>query len=333
MFISEIEEKKYYLSRNGMVIYDRSNLGKILLKGKDRIDLLNRLCATDLSKLGDGMSASAVLTTEKGRVIDLLFCMNSSNDTIILTGRQNEQKVIDWFDKFTFTEDFSAEDITGKFNIMYITGREPERLLNELGVDLPGLTDNTFLTAGLKSIPVYFFRDICGINIMTQTQNYCDLNKIISAMGFKYEITDMGRNVFDARRIEKGIPLFGHEIKEDYTPMEIGLTKYISFNKGCYPGQEVIARLDSQDKVRRSLRGIVINDWPFQELNELEPLPEIYTGTDKVGQITSINYSYQKKSLIGLCIVNKSVDINADVTIKTGENFIKAYLSQLPFQL
>jgi tRNA-modifying protein YgfZ len=331
---STFEEEKYFLLKNGIVVFDRSNAGKLLVKGNDRIDLLNRLCATELKELTEGNAKTVILTTEKAKMIDLLFLMHKTDETIILTGDRNEKKIIQWLDKFTFTEAISVEDVSNKYNILFISGKEPERLLRKFNIDADNVTSNKFLQAEIKNIPVYIFNDIYGINIMTETDRYCELNKRISEEGREFNLSDISTAVFDAIRIEKGLPAFGKEITEEVNPLELGLEKYISFNKGCYPGQEVIARLDSQNKVGKDLKGIRFDSLQEADLRRSEKAPEIFINDKKIGIVTSVTYSYGLKSFIGLCLIKKNEAISAFIlSVKFGDRQVKAHLTQLPFTL
>jgi len=144
-----------------------------------------------------------------------------------------------------------------------------------------------------------------GINIMTKTDYYCGLNKILTYEGAEYQLSDIGDDVFEGIRIERGVPLFNHEIKEDFNPLELGLKKYIDFSKGCYPGQEVVLRLDSQNKVKRELCGLVFHNLSYDERIKMDDQPGIYINEKKVGLVTSIGCSFEMYSYIGLCLLDK----------------------------
>lgn len=124
---------------------------------------------------------------------------------------------------------------------------------------------------------------------------------------------------YDAMRIEAGVGRMGAELTSSTIPAEAGIVdRAASFTKGCYTGQELVARLDSRgNKVPRLLRLVVIEvDSPGPE-QELGPMPGcvVIVGDREVGQLTSVAWSHRRKAMVALAYVRREVEVPTDVTV------------------
>ena len=129
-------------------------------------------------------------------------------------------------------------------------------------------------------------------------------------------------------RIEQGVPSHGSELTDAYNPLEAGLLKHISFNKGCYIGQEVVTRLDTYDKVQKHLVGISWNDHDVPAANAT-----LSHDGKKVGTLTSAVVSPRLDHGIGLAYVRKGRSqavIELTLTLPDGET--AARVEPLPFE-
>jgi folate-binding protein YgfZ len=116
-----------------------------------------------------------------------------------------------------------------------------------------------------------------------------------------FDFNLVGEEAYNIYRVEQGILAAPNEINDDYNPNEAGLLEYIDFKKGCYIGQEVIARLDTYDKVQRSVKGVVFS----REAGNSEY--SLFNGDGgESGKITSVVYSPKCKKNIGLGYIGKN---------------------------
>ena len=224
--------------------------GRLSLIGNDALDLLDRLTTnriTDLTNTGMGMGA--VLTTNKGRIIDLLSVHVEEKGLMVLTSGNATEKVSDWIDFYTIMEDVQTENVSDQtFHFRLISPSS----------EIEILPDTTTIE------PFHgVYSEIAGVEslvISVQVGNLSCIDLIGSAVNGDFiqsKLDDyLGRISFeeyDRFRINAGEPAYGSELTEDFNPLEAGLLPYISFNKGCYIGQEVVARLNTYDKVQRKL--------------------------------------------------------------------------------
>jgi tRNA-modifying protein YgfZ len=208
------------------------------LSGVDALDLLHRISTNDLLKDSVDRAITTVFCNEKGRVIEAAEVVIAGPDLFLICSTPGSQTLIEWIDKFTITEDIHLKDVSDDFSVDCIIGPQALRSISEVA---PG--DGRAWQGRFGSLPCI---------------------RILSAKGTRAEMVgrlhEKGMPVFESGRtyeflrVLHSVPLFGHEIVNSYNPYEAGLMEAISFTKGCYIGQEVIARLDTYKKVQRQLR-------------------------------------------------------------------------------
>ena len=250
-------EDQYRALTSGIAVLDRSDAGRLILTGDDALDLLNRLSTNELATLEVGAGAATVLTTNKGRIVDLLHVHRREDGLVVLTSPGNQQRVAEWIDFYTFVEDVTVEDVTRETAMLSLTGLGSTAFLD-------GLTDGqasslaTFgrLSAQISGVAAEVYRsDFLGtpsFDIVFVDEHRDSLFRVLTDVG----AIPASADAVEALRVQRGIPAFGKELTEDYNPHEANLVHHVSFSKGCYIGQEVIARLQTYKKVSKYLVGL-----------------------------------------------------------------------------
>ncbi len=280
-------QEEYVAAKKGAVLVDRSYIGRLKMTGEDALDLLNRLSTNDLSQLPVGLGLTTVLTTSKGRIVDLLTIYSIADGILILTSPQNRQKVIAWIDQYTFAEEVTLEDITEALSTLSIFGPNASKVLNNVRVlKAEELAPHHGTTHSVAGIDVYVAREDPrwgqAYNILVPSDHVSDIWDEILNVGDETRPIPMGASAYEIMRIEAGVPSYGTELSEDVNPLEAGLNSSISFTKGCYVGQEVVARLNTYKKVKRLLAKI-----RFEEGLCLRPNAPLSVDGKEVGVITS----------------------------------------------
>lgn len=287
---------EYISAKDGVVLHDASYLGRVKATGADVLDLLNRLSTNRVDHLGPGEGAPTILTSERGRIIDLVYILNLGPYVLLLTSPGAEETVMQWLDKYTIMEDSTLEDLTHRTTIITLAGPKAQGTLETLTEtslgDLgpfrslpasPGGLEATVIRMDIGARP--------GFHLMVSAEDAEAIWKMITDLG----ATPVGMEAWEALRVEAGIPAYGKEMGEAYNPLEVGLIGSIDFDKGCYIGQEVIARLDTYDKVQRTLVSLKLPGDPLpQEGDKLT-----YEGKE-VGSITSLARVPTDGRLVGL---------------------------------
>ena len=249
--------------------------GRLKLCGEDKVDLLDRLSTNDISTLKEsGQGMSTVLTTSKGRIIDLLKVYFFKDHLMLVSDIASISKVSDWIEFYTIMEDVTQIDVSDKkFQIRIFS--------DELQGIFPGIDnckiDNFFISNLAEAKVTIISNKMNQKTCLDVIGDMSDKERIIEFL--KNSGTQLESNQFENIRIPLGFPKFGMELTEEFNPLEAGLIDHISFNKGCYIGQEVVARLNTYDKVQRKL---VKLSW-----DGLLEGNEIFSGGKVVGVITS----------------------------------------------
>ena len=245
-------------------IYTPSKYKFIAVKGKDNIDLLDRLTTNDLKSLKSMEHAYSLLVSPKGRMIEMLSILNLEGQIILGCSEDSLNKVLEWIDFYTFGEEveitLDQKEYQSKIMIM---GENSISFINSIfGIDMS-------LTEG-KSMFIALNKQLYGrIKLLIVNKNYFDFGhyeiyasredidytlKLFMQNKHNFKLVEyLNDDQFNNYRIVNNLAGYPSEINENYNPLEAGLKKYINFNKGCYIGQEVIARLDTYSKVKNRL--------------------------------------------------------------------------------
>jgi folate-binding protein YgfZ len=235
-------------------VYNTSSAGRLKASGDDALDLLNRLSTNRVVGLEPGQGAPTILTTDRGRILDLIGVVNIGDYVLLLTSPEQQQAVIDWLDKYTIMEDLTVEDITSQTAMLTVLGPASGSKLEEvLGVNLDQLPPyHTILasvagqTLGVINRPL---GELPGFDLIARSNDIDGVWQCLVDSG----VTPIGAQAYEAVRLQYAVPVYGHEMGDAYNPLEAGLIGSIDFHKGCYIGQEVIARLDTYQKVQKRL--------------------------------------------------------------------------------
>jgi folate-binding protein YgfZ len=286
MITNEISEK-LHSARTSAAWRNCSRIGKITAKGADRIDLLNRLSTNELKDLQPGAGRQTVLTTEKGRIVDVLTVLADENSLFILTSENNAQPVRDYLRKYTIMDDFKTADVTEDFGAIEIFGPRSGVFLKEaLGIDIQNLPMHGFLKANIFENEVTILRreSVAELAYLLIYKKEAEENFLNAFKNYGENLPEIENETFKILRVESGMGILGSEWTDAYNPLEAGLLHNISFKKGCYVGQEVIARLDSYNKVSKRLTG-------FKSEREIPVGAEIFADGKSVGKITTTAFS------------------------------------------
>jgi len=266
----------------GLVRWDRATIVKH--SGPDALDLLHRLTTNELLAIGEGRAQRTVLTTDRGRVVDVFLVAHvSENQLLLISDSEDSERTISAIDYYTIIEDAELADLSGSHRRFSLIGPKASTVVKSaLGVDVgPGqlaVVESAGASITVISDPS---RGVDWIDIVHE-YDAGDAGDSIEALFESSGFVAVSPATFDLYRIGRGIPAPDREYGEHANPIESGLLDLIEFDKGCYVGQEVIARLDAYDKVKRNLK-VLESDEPLEAGAALH-LPG---GSKPAGTITS----------------------------------------------
>ena len=273
---------EYAAATTGVGVHDATYMGRLKATGEDGLDLLNRMSTNKVVDLAAGEGAITVLTTDRGRIVDVLGVVNEGEHVVLMTSPGRQQAVIDWLDKYTIMEDLTIEDVSAETAMLALVGPDAGKLLGLAATELAqdSLTVQTVQVGGTEALVVE--------QPLGTLSRYWLIVSPDAAAGLWQYLTDngaipLGANTMDAVRVNFGVPEYGPELGEPYNPLEAGLIGSVDFTKGCYIGQEVIARLDSYKKVQRYLVSL-----SFDANADISSGDELLQDGKPVGMVTSV---------------------------------------------
>lgn len=252
MKTSEMTRQGYQAARSGAVIVSRSTVGRIRALDRDRLDLLHRLSTNALNDLPVGEARPTVLTTPLARIVDLLWVLNRGETALLVTGVGRAAPVRRWLSGYIFYNDrVKFEDATQTLDQFELHGPQAGVVAEALLPGASALAENHF--SAVNDGLVWRNRPLVGegFTLIAPAEQIPALwDKAVAAGAVPADDA-----TYDLIRIAAGVP--GEpELTEDYIPLEANLWPAVSFTKGCYTGQEIIARMESRGKLARRLCGI-----------------------------------------------------------------------------
>ncbi len=296
---------------DGAIMCDRTSSGIIRVTGEDRLSFIHNQTTNKIQSLKSGQGCNTVFVNSTGRNIDLVTVLIKEEEILLLTSPQQNQPLIEWMDRYIFPFDkVKLEDITGQYTILSLIGNKAGEILSEW-VEKSWLNDEKFNHHHLQiegvelTLLVDSSLQIPGYTLLIPPEK----NTTIWTKLTQKKITPMGTIGYEKLRILQGKPKPSAELTTDYNPLETGLWEAISFDKGCYIGQETIARLNTYKGVKQKLWGIKLKDKINPEENNL-----IMINEEKIGKITSYTDTEEGGFALGY-IRTKAGGLGLQVTV------------------
>ena len=272
---------------------DLSGWGVLRLRGSARLDFVQRLSTNNLLRLTPGQGAPTIFTTPVGRIVDLAFLSVREDDLLLLVGRGADEVVAAWLRRHIFfNDDVLVENMTEQWGLMGLFGPFAATVMGKLfGQEGDQLLPFHTRAGQLQGVDVSLMRSVPlgqGSLLLVQADQAATLWALLASAVHSAGGGLVGEMALETMRVGAGWPRFGRELSEDYIPLEAGLKWAISFNKGCYVGQEVIARMEAYGRLAKRLvvLGCEGEIDPAAEL--LAPGNAVWTEGAKVGQVTSV---------------------------------------------
>lgn len=308
--LSELKNSLAKARDEALVVKHRSP-GQLILKGTTSLDLLHRMSTNELLQMTSATIRESILTTAHARIIDRISVLRRSEDLMVLTSPEQEGVVGNWLRQHTFFQDdvqiTSMDSSWSRWGIYGPKASEVTRS-NLPNIQLPIANA---ISAGEGAIVWHVESPTQGVNILLDPQQAETMEFSTLA---ELDLTT-AQHAYEILRIKAGIPKSPNEINENYIPLELGLWDAVSFSKGCYIGQEIIARMESRGKLARKLVGL--------QVNVRVPVgSSIYFDKRNLGVLTSITFS-PIDGWIGLGVIKSIPEDAAEDTITIGTDRIE----------
>jgi folate-binding protein YgfZ len=305
-------------------LVDRSERGKLALTGAGAVEFLNGQVTNELIGLSSDSGCYAAFLTHKGKMLgDLrILCVGASVDELLLdTERSALQFLFDMIRRFKVGYDVELHKRTLESALLSLVGPDADAIAAkafslEKG-RLPA-DEHSHLLTQLAQTPVRLIRTDLGIDALFESEALETVRSALEAAG----TSSVSEAAAEILRVEHGRPRYGIDLDESTIPQEAGLNeRAVSFTKGCYVGQETVARLYYKGKPNRHLRGLRLSE-PTQ------PGTPLALGERSVGILGSSVLS-PRLGPIGLALVRREAEPGA--TVSVGEHGAGAVVVELPF--
>jgi folate-binding protein YgfZ len=293
--VSQIVEntlpEDYVAARETAAFFLVPNPGYLVFRGETRQEYLQRQTTNDLSLLSPTRALPNFLTSASGRILEFFTLLQDSESISMLTQPGHGPGLAEYFKKRIFFNDkVTVEDKSAKWLLIELYGPAAESNLYKLGFDHLPESDGVLRLGDLLAIGAT--RPAAVRILFAETE----LNQILAKLQAR-ELNPETREILRVEAVQPGDPEFNGE----YTPFELGLERYVSTEKGCYTGQEVLARQVTYDKVVRKLVGL-------QSDQPILPGENVLADGKNIGVVTSSAASPAMGN-IALSVVRKPFDV------------------------
>lgn len=253
-------ETQYRAVRECAGVFDRNNRGKVRAEGADCLRFLHGMVTNTVESLAENEGNYAAVTSARGQTLLDVWVHRLENGIWMETEAGLAEKLIETLDRYLIADDVALVDESDAWAILGVQGPRAYEVIGRI-VDRvsPDLPEHHTLVRDFEGVPIWVtarsFTGEPGCDLRIARDRADSLwQALVSAGG-----TPIGQQVAEILRVEAGIPRYGAEIDESVAPLEAGLYGAVDFDKGCYIGQEVIAKMHFRGRPRRYLTGLLLN--------------------------------------------------------------------------
>jgi folate-binding protein YgfZ len=347
----------------GAGLLDLSPRGRILVSGTEAVQFLNGLITNDMKTLAENTWMPAAFPNVQGRLIASVRVMrlpdekkgqttpaqpprrasqaNASSVFLIDTEAATHERVLKTIERFTLAGDFRVSDLSQQTAMLSVQGRNAADIVRQvLGEAAAEIATNgaaeiawqrgaasdiasSEITPTLTVIRATHTGED-GFDLIVDADQAADLWSALHDAGAR----PVGYNALEILRIEAGLPRFGVDMDETNVVTEAALDDAVSYTKGCYVGQEIIARIKYRGHVAKKLSGVA-----FERAVTVAAGAVIKSADEKeVGRLTSVTYSPQLKRTIALAYLKYDYLAPGNVLkVMVDNEEIEAQVAELPF--
>lgn len=279
----------------GAGVLVREGQGVFTVTGADAADFLHRMLTQDVRSLRVGQGRLACFTDRMAKVVAPMVLLRTEQGFLGLTDPDRAPELTTKLRVFVFGAAVTLADRTAARAVLGLHGPGAAAMLEGLGAALPGPARLDHGPTTVAGLPAHLVRvaylGAPGFDLVVDAADLPALREALGGAG----ATPLSAEVARALRVEAGTPVFGVDYDGESMPPEVGLGAAVSYNKGCYIGQEILERLRSRGKTTRLLRLVELPEAPAAA----GPL-EVTREGKVVGRLTSLARSPRSGRIVGL---------------------------------
>ncbi|MBS1783307.1 MAG: glycine cleavage system aminomethyltransferase GcvT [Bacteroidetes bacterium] len=331
---SGINEEHQTVRQNAGV-FDVSHMGEFFLKGPKALDLIQRVCSNDASKLVAGKAQYSCLPNENGGIVDdlIIYCLQENDEYMLVVNASNIEKDWNWISERN-TDSVYMENISDHIGLLAVQGPKAVEYMQQLTeMDITNLKYYTFVKgtfAGVLDVVVSAtgYTGSGGVEIYFEDKDD-HAEKIwneIFRVGTPNGVKPIGLGARDTLRLEMGFCLYGNDIDDTTSPLEAGLGWITKFTKD-FTAKEILEKQKSEGVSRKLVgiemidKGIPRHGYKIQNANG-----------EEIGYVTSGTQAPSLNKAIGMAYVRKDLALEGnEIFIIIRDKQVKARIAKLPF--
>lgn len=277
--------------RSQLGLFDLCDRGLLRFTGPDRVSYLQGMVSNDVKTLREGKGVYAAILDVQGKILaDVrIFCAGES--FLLDLHASLKEKILAHLNRYLIADEVEISDLTDQYGIVSLQGPQTSALLDELvsQSQIPA-EDLDHSMVHIKGADCRLIR--CshtgeeGCDLLAETKDLLPIASLLQETGKKYSLQWVGTQAQNILRIEAGLPRYGVDMDENNLLLETGMDRAVSFQKGCYLGQEVVERVRSRGHVNKKLVGLILEGDTVAGHDDV-----IRAGEKEVGRITSAVFS------------------------------------------
>jgi len=322
--------------RQRVGLFDVSHMGEFEVSGPQALKFLQHLVTNDIARLQPGMAMYSPMTYETGTCIDdlLVYCMSAERFWVVVNAG-NIEKDFAWMTAHQSDFEVELQNKSEEIALLALQGPKAQEVLQSLTtVDLETLAYYRFVEGEIGQVHAIISRTGYtgedGFEFYIRAQDAGDLWGMLLESGAEQGIVPCGLGCRDTLRLEARLPLYGHELTDQITPLEAGLGMFVKFDKGDFVGREALA-LQKETGVPRKVVGIELTERGIPRADYRVFLSG-QVAAREVGFVTSGTMSPTLKTPIGLALVEREYgEIGRELEVEIRGKRIAAKVIRTPF--
>jgi folate-binding protein YgfZ len=320
--------EQYRAVRETAGVIDRSSVGKAEVEGRDRASFLQGMLTNDVKALAPGQGCGAAFLDAHGKVMALLRVYALPDRLLLELPAGLTQKTLLLLDKYLISEKASFEPVDEAYAVVSVQGAQATALLARLAGQPMDLAPHAHVEATLAGLPVRVVqRSEFGARPGFFIWAAPDAAPLLHAALEEAGVMPVAPAVAEVLRVEAGEAAYGQDVDESVILPETGLERLVSYTKGCYIGQEVVARVKYRGHVNRALTGLRLE-------GERVPAPgaAVVAGEREIGRVTSAVRSLGLGAPIALGYVRREhLEPGSEVAVRMDDLLVPARVTPPPF--
>jgi folate-binding protein YgfZ len=293
-------------------LLDRSERGKLALTGSEAKSFLQGQVTNDVEALSPGHGCYAAFLTPKGKMLGDLRILDTGDELLLDTERNALQELFNMIRRFSIGFDVELHKRTLERGLLSLLGPGAD------AIAAVGESEHSHAAVTIGGVEARAIRTDVGIDLLCDAADVDGLRAALAEGG----VVPVSEAVAECLRVERGRPRYGADLDDSVIPQEAGLNeRAVSFTKGCYVGQETVARLHYRGKPNRHLRGLRLTD-------AASPSDELTFDGRPVGRVSSVALS-PRFGPIALALVRREAPLGSLVAV--GERGAQGEVVELPF--